>query len=148
MLKLKSRFFLIVLIFAIVAITCYLMSVFFLKPFKIYFEVGLIVSISAIFISLFQKQVIAISFDEINHLVEIQEYRPFIRSTNYITSMKYLKVSCKKEHIARGNYARVLRIFNPETNDEYKISEQMSWWEPNTVDQILEQFQKAGVSIN
>jgi hypothetical protein len=141
----KGRFWNVVLLLFLLLIFFSTLAFLFRSVAQIDFQVLAIITLAGLAITLFQKQVISLSIDDAS-TISIEEYRPFFIKKHKIEIDK-ASVKFKKEHTARGHFAMVIRITNIDDNREFKISEQLFWWDNSSIIQIISDFSQLHIPV-
>lgn len=145
----KGRFWNVVLLLFLLLIFFSTLAFLFRSAAQIDFQVLAIITLAGLAITLFQKQVISLSIDDASSIstILIEEYRPFFFIEKHKIEIDKVSVKFKKEHTARGHFAMVIRITNIGDNREYKISEQLFWWDNSTIIQIISDFSQLHILV-
>lgn len=145
----KGRFWNVVLLLFLLLIFFSTLAFLFKSVAQIDFQVLSIIALAGLAITLFQRQVISLSIDDVSSIstISIEEYRPLFFIKKHKIEIDKVSVKFKKEHIARGHFAMVIRITNISDNREYKISEQLFWWDNSTIIQIISDFSQLHIPV-
>ena len=140
----SSQFWKIVVLLTSLLMPLIIMSLLMKGEGQDYFQLSTIIVIALLLISLGQQQTTSISINSSHKIVLLEIYRPFFRMYRQTIPIDSLTIKYGNEHIARGNYAKVIRITDVFNAKEYKLSGQMLWWEESVIDQIVIDFKQLG----